>query len=260
MSQLAELAIAFSKRKGGKPGYYRAYPTPTTSWQNACGALINQLELYIGGWNKAPGVLGPSASDVMRASGSRHSAASEAPIGAFHWFTLAGSKHGHVALDLDGGGTTVISATGRSVGVRLAPYLAIHSVDEYDKTSGVTYEGWTTNYGGGLPRYVEPEPVEPEPVEPEPVEPEPVEPPQLHVPDAPSLAGLLSSRPEIRKRAYYGYAIAALFISFGPDIVVAGVLADTTVPTFVAWVGLASSILLKIGTAFGFIAASNTQR
>lgn len=74
------------------------------------------------------------------------------------------------------------------------------------------------------------------------------------------LAGLLSGRPALRKRVYYSYASAALLVSIGPDIVVAGVLTSTATPAFVAAIALASSILLKVGTAFGFVAASNTVR
>lgn len=75
-----------------------------------------------------------------------------------------------------------------------------------------------------------------------------------------ALAGLLADHPKARKRTYYTYASAALIISFGPDIVTAGVLSDNIVPGFVAYVSLASSILLKVGTALGFVAASNTSK
>lgn len=74
------------------------------------------------------------------------------------------------------------------------------------------------------------------------------------------LAGLLAGRPSLRKRVYYAYATGALLVSIGPDIVVAGVLSDAATPGFVTWVALASSILLKVGTAFGFVAASNTAK
>lgn len=77
--------------------------------------------------------------------------------------------------------------------------------------------------------------------------------------DAP-LAGLFAGNDRARKRTYLAYAGGALLISFGPDIVVANVLAADTVPTFVAVVSLASSILLKIGTALGFVAAANTVK
>lgn len=163
MSHLYDLALAFAKRKGGKPGYYRAYPNPTTTWKDGCGALTNQFELYIGGWSKAPALYGPSASDVMRASGWLNKNHREAPVNAIHWFTIAGSIHGHVMVDLNGGGTDCLSASGRASKRKLAPYLVIQSVPGYIATGGVTYEGWSTNYGGGLSRYVEPKPAAPEP-------------------------------------------------------------------------------------------------
>lgn len=75
-----------------------------------------------------------------------------------------------------------------------------------------------------------------------------------------SLSGLLTDHPRARKRVYYAYAIAALLVSFGPDIVTYRIIADESVPAFVAWVSLASSLLLKIGTALGFVAASNTVK
>ena len=78
-------------------------------------------------------------------------------------------------------------------------------------------------------------------------------------PDAP-LSGLFAGNVKSRKVAYLIYAGAALILSFGPDVVVASVLDDNIVPTFVAWIGLSSSILLKIGTALGFVAAANTRR
>jgi len=75
-----------------------------------------------------------------------------------------------------------------------------------------------------------------------------------------ALSGLFAGNDLARKRAYLVYAGAALLVSFGPDIVTAGVLLDDVVPTFVAYVSLASSILLKVGTALGFVAASNTTK
>lgn len=75
-----------------------------------------------------------------------------------------------------------------------------------------------------------------------------------------ALAGLLADHPKARKRTYYAYASAALIVSLGPDIVTAGVLSDNIVPDFIAYMSLASSILLKVGTALGFVAASNTSK
>jgi len=73
------------------------------------------------------------------------------------------------------------------------------------------------------------------------------------------LAGLLAGNPKARKKAYTAFAVTALLVSFGPDILIAGVVSEAIIPTATAYVALASSLLLKIGTAFGFVAASNTK-
>lgn len=72
------------------------------------------------------------------------------------------------------------------------------------------------------------------------------------------LAGLLAGRTLTRKRAYYVYASASLLVSFAPDVIVAGVLTGHEADVTTAVAGLAASLLLKIGVAFGFVAASNT--
>lgn len=77
--------------------------------------------------------------------------------------------------------------------------------------------------------------------------------------DAP-LAGLFAGNDTARKRTYLAYAGAVLLVSFGPDVVTAGVLAPDLVPTFVAYIGLGSSLLLKIGAALGFVAAANIRK
>jgi uncharacterized repeat protein (TIGR02543 family) len=75
-----------------------------------------------------------------------------------------------------------------------------------------------------------------------------------------ALSGLFAGNDAGRKRAYLIYASAALLVSFGPDIVTAGIVAGADLPTFTAYITLASSLLLKIGTALGFVAASNTSK
>lgn len=74
------------------------------------------------------------------------------------------------------------------------------------------------------------------------------------------LSGLFAGNDRGRKRAYLIYASAALLVSFVPDVVVYGVLTSEVEPVIVAWAGLSSSLLLKIGTALGFVAAANTSR
>ena len=73
------------------------------------------------------------------------------------------------------------------------------------------------------------------------------------------LSGLLAGSPKARKNGYYAFAGLALLISFGPDVVIAGILTNSQVGTLDSVLALASSVLLKIGVAFGFVAASNTK-
>jgi len=73
------------------------------------------------------------------------------------------------------------------------------------------------------------------------------------------LAGLLAGKPTTRKRIYYVYAGAALVISCGSDVVTYGVVPTNATDALIKAVGLTTSILLKIGAAFGFVAASNTK-
>jgi uncharacterized repeat protein (TIGR02543 family) len=151
-SHLYALAQAFGK-KTTPPGAQRS---KGVSWINACGALVYQFSLYIGGWSKAPSVTGPYAATVAAHSGTLNTDYKKAPINAKHFFALSGSVAGHTGDDLNGGGTDLIMATGRAVKVRLASYLGIQSVPGYVATGGVKYLGWATNYGGGVSKYVEP--------------------------------------------------------------------------------------------------------
>ena len=75
-----------------------------------------------------------------------------------------------------------------------------------------------------------------------------------------ALMQYLADKPALRKKLYTWFAVIALLVSFGPDIVVAGVLTEDAVPVFSAYIGLASSVLLKIGTALGFVASSNISQ
>ena len=86
-----------------------------------------------------------------------------------------------------------------------------------------------------------------------------VEPLTASIP-ADTLSGLFAGHDAGRKRAYLAYAGAALLVSFGPDVITVGLLTATEVPAFAKIVSLATSVLLKVGTAFGFIAASNASK
>ena len=86
------------------------------------------------------------------------------------------------------------------------------------------------------------------------------EPQDLSTTTRTALMQYLAEKPGLRKKLYTWFAGVALLVSFGPDIVVAGVLSDEAVPVFSAYIGLASSILLKTGTAFGFVASRNISQ
>lgn len=73
------------------------------------------------------------------------------------------------------------------------------------------------------------------------------------------LSGLLAANPVARKRAYVIYAALALVVSFGPDVVTYGVVTGSHVAPFVSIIGLATSVVLKVGAAFGLVAASNAK-
>ncbi len=74
------------------------------------------------------------------------------------------------------------------------------------------------------------------------------------------LSGLFAGHPIARRRAYLSYAGAVLLVSFAPDIVTAGLLTGHQVPVFVSAVQLTTSVLLKLGAALGFVAASNAGK
>lgn len=74
------------------------------------------------------------------------------------------------------------------------------------------------------------------------------------------LAGLLSSKPGLRKNAYYGYAGASLVLSCGSDLVLYGIVTGAAITPLTASIAFATSALVKIGIAFGFVAASNVSK
>lgn len=109
-----------------------------------CQALIWRLIDKFGS-PTAPTVFG-SAEAARRASGTLNKVSSAAPAGAFHYWELG--ANGHVALDLEGGGTHVLMGTSRKPdgstswgnGIRVATVAA------YTAT-GAKYLGWSTRNG-----------------------------------------------------------------------------------------------------------------
>ncbi|MFE0644667.1 hypothetical protein ACFW2Y_24110 [Streptomyces sp. NPDC058877] len=94
-----------------------------------------------------------TAYDAWEASGEGHPDHSAAPRGAFHWWANAVRRTpGHVALDLDGGGSRCLMATTHlSGGEDFAPgghRIGTQSVARYDALSGLVYLGWTLDNVG----------------------------------------------------------------------------------------------------------------
>jgi len=152
VNHLHALADQFAARKDA-PGYYRN-PVKHTTWINACPALVNQFELFIGGWVKNPAGF-TTATWIYEHSKIVSTDPSKAPVGAYHHFLPKGVADGHIAKDIEGGGTVLLSATGRAIGYELAPYMRLHSVAQY-VTGGTKYLGWSLDLAGGIPAYREP--------------------------------------------------------------------------------------------------------
>ncbi|MEX0169800.1 GH25 family lysozyme [Streptomyces sp. LMG1-1-1.1] len=125
---------------GGASGFDNGY-----DWANMCQSLMfRACDL-----TSSRG----TAYDAWVASGAGHPDWSSAPRGAFHWWENPGSlTPGHVALDLDGGGSRCLMATGHlSGGEDFAPggfHIGTQAVSRYNSLSGLTYLGWTLDNCG----------------------------------------------------------------------------------------------------------------
>lgn len=127
--------------------------TAPASWKNQCGKQVFESVSDTQGWEVRPKVTGPTAAAVRAASGWLNPNWAAAPIGAFHWWT---GGPGHVGQDLCGGGEIVSMATTYPLIWEIHTYLGVQSVPGYK--GPYTYVGWSTNYGGGIPKVV-PEPM-----------------------------------------------------------------------------------------------------
>ncbi|MEU3748086.1 MULTISPECIES: GH25 family lysozyme [Streptomyces] len=125
---------------GGAAGFDNGY-----NWSDMCQSLMfRACDL-----SSSRG----TAYDAWEASGEGHPDWSAAPRGAFHWWANAVRlTPGHVALDLDGGGTRCLMATGHlSGGEDFAPggyRIGTQSVARYNSLAGLVYLGWTLDNVG----------------------------------------------------------------------------------------------------------------
>ncbi|WP_184845186.1 GH25 family lysozyme [Allocatelliglobosispora scoriae] len=124
----------------GGGGFYNGY-----NWSGMCQALMFRA---CGLSDSAD-----TAYQAYRASGARNTDYSAAPRGAFHWWADHGDPDpGHVALDLDGGGTRCLMASSQlSGGQDFAPggyCIGTQAVPTYNSLSGLIYLGWTLDNVG----------------------------------------------------------------------------------------------------------------
>lgn len=75
-----------------------------------------------------------------------------------------------------------------------------------------------------------------------------------------AFAGLFDRYPNFRFWMYIVFAAVLLLLSLVPDAIQSGVVPQTAVPWLTDWTYFLTSIGLKLGVAFGFIAASNTSK
>ncbi len=121
--------------------YAAAHPTRDGgTWDQWCGSLMWRF-------GQLPeSSARPSAIEAYRASRIVSLDASQARVGAFHWWDIG--AYGHVGADLNGGGATVFMAT-RKLAQSWGDAIGINSVSGYSSASGARYLGWSMDYAGG---------------------------------------------------------------------------------------------------------------
>jgi hypothetical protein len=233
----------------------------------------------------------PSAHAAYKASQIQGTDVNKAPIGSTIYWDIPPAPgkvqqdHNGTVVSYDGSRAVVAYATRHGDTIaELGNGVKLSHADSYPHTA----YGWSWTNGAnvattGLTDYNAPPVVTPPVVTPPVVTPPVVTPPPR--PAAPTkaeldaavealklagsqatgafpsstLAGLFSGHPVARRRTYYIYAGVALLISAGPDVAVAGWITGHDLIVFSGIVTFATSILLKLGSAFGLMAASNTK-
>lgn len=123
----------------------RPYDAPT--WDQMCGSLIFRFNSWRG-WVSPPSRDISSAYRAGMNSGWLNTDLTRAPVGAFHFFDIAGAANGHVMQDARGGGLVCLSS-GYALSESLGYAIGFQSVPGYIAAKGARYMGWATNYGGG---------------------------------------------------------------------------------------------------------------
>lgn len=119
------------------------------SWNGWCASLMFRFGKSTSGFKDGVNDA-PSAIKASQRSDIESTDPSKAPKGAFHWWDIG--RHGHVGLDVAGGGTKVFMAT-KKLEVFFgdkANAIGLTSIASYNSAiSGGTYLGWSMDYVGG---------------------------------------------------------------------------------------------------------------
>lgn len=130
------MAITVSQAEAnGQSLAVNGYNGSIRDWAGLCQAFISDATLMGSA---------ESASDARAGSGQVNPDYSNAPRGAFHWWNCCGGD-GHVALDLDGGGSRVMMASSAAMTVDWTHHTGTISIPLYNNRTGMDYLGWTDN-------------------------------------------------------------------------------------------------------------------
>jgi hypothetical protein len=118
------------------------------SWAGWCASLMFRFGKSTSGFQDGVNDA-PSAINAARQSYIESTDESKAPKGAFHWWDIG--RHGHVGLDVTGGGTQVFMAT-HKLKEFFGPKgnaIGLTSINEYNQAISGAYLGWSMDYVGG---------------------------------------------------------------------------------------------------------------
>ena len=122
-------------------------PYDAATWDQMCGSLMYRFNSWRG-WVREPMRDISSAYRVAVGSSPLSTDFTRAPVGAWHYFDIAGPGNGHVMQDARGGGLVCLS-TGYALSESLGNAIGFQSVPGYVAAKGARYMGWATNYAGG---------------------------------------------------------------------------------------------------------------
>lgn len=128
--------------------------TRPRDWYGMCAGLTDRV---VATFTRGARQWYDSATDARNASGPLNGDASKCPAGGIHYWSYYGpawdgsrGDWGHVTIDIYGGGSSTLSATGHAYeywGVN----AGLISVASQSQRAGMRYLGWSRTYGAAAP-------------------------------------------------------------------------------------------------------------